>query len=156
MSTTADQPPIADTAHAANPDARTSATDVADAVPAPATTSSSAADRFMRRLLILPEGTTSTKAEARSAFQKSLLISTCRCLLMYIVFPFVLPAVGIARGVGPVIGIVIGLLAIVSITYSIRRFWRANHPKRWHYTVFGVTIIGFLLYLAVKDIASVT
>jgi len=110
----------------------------------------------MRRLLILPEGTTSTKAEARSAFQKSLLISTCRCLLMYIVFPFVLPAVGIARGVGPVIGIVIGLLAIVSIIYSIRRFWRADHPKRWHYTIFGVTIIGFLLYLAVTDIANVT
>ena len=34
----------------------------------------------------------STAAEARSAFQKSLFISTCRCTLMYIVFPFVLPA----------------------------------------------------------------
>jgi heme O synthase-like polyprenyltransferase len=110
----------------------------------------------MRRLLILPEGTTSTHAEARSAFQKSLVISTCRCLLMYIVFPFVLPAVGIARGVGPIIGIAIGVLAIISITYSIRRFWRANHPKRWAYTVFGTTIICFLLYLAVTDIAGVT
>ena len=57
---------------------------------------------------------------------------------MYIVFPFVLPAVGIARGVGPFIGVVIGILAIVSITYSIRRFWRANHSKRWHYTIFGL------------------
>ncbi len=156
MSTTADQPPIAGTAHAADADTAASVDGVAVSAPPPGAVSSSSADRFMRRLLILPEGTTSTKAEARSAFQKSLLISTCRCLLMYIVFPFVLPAVGIARGVGPVIGIVIGLLAIVSITYSIRRFWRADHPKRWHYTVFGVTIIGFLLYLAVKDIASVT
>ena len=68
------------------------------------------------RLLRLPEGTTSTAAEARSAFQKSLLISTCRCLLMYIVFPFVLPAIGIAKGVGPYIGVAIGVLAIVSIT----------------------------------------
>ena len=116
----------------------------------------SPADQAMRRLLRIPDDHTSTAAEARSAFQKSIFISALRCLLMYIVFPFVLPAVGIARGVGPVIGIVIGLLAIVSITYSIRRFWRADHPKRWHYTVFGVTIIGFLLYLAVKDIASVT
>jgi hypothetical protein len=156
MSTTADQPPIAGTAHTAAPDAPTSADAAGTTTPSPVTVPSSAADRFMRRLQILPEGTTSTKAEARSAFQKSLLISTCRCLLMYIVFPFVLPAVGIARGVGPVIGIVIGLLAIVSITYSIRRFWRADHPKRWHYTVFGVTIIGFLLYLAVTDIANVT
>ena len=156
MSTTADQPPIADTAPTSDPADAAYATSIADAATGPTTVTTSAADRFMRRLLILPEGTTSTKAEARSAFQKSLLISTCRCLLMYIVFPFVLPAVGIARGVGPVVGIIIGLLAIVSIIYSIRRFWRADHPKRWHYTIFGVTIIGFLLYLAVTDIANVT
>jgi hypothetical protein len=140
MSTTADQPPI-DTA--------------TPSAPATIPASSSQADRFMRRLLRLPEGQTSTAAEARSAFQKSLFISTCRCLLMYIVFPFVLPAVGIARGVGPFIGLVIGVLAIVSIVYSIRRFWRANHSKRWHYTIFGTAIICFLVYLAVKDLTTI-
>jgi hypothetical protein len=112
------------------------------------------ADRFMRRLLRLPEARTSTAAEARSAFQKSLLVSSARCLLMYIVFPFVLPAVGIARGVGPAIGIVIGLLAMVSIVYSMRRFWRADHSKRWHYTAFGAVIIVFLVYLTVVDLAD--
>ncbi|MEM9516318.1 MAG: hypothetical protein AAGA42_15815 [Actinomycetota bacterium] len=112
------------------------------------------ADRFMRRLLRLPEGTTSTAAEARSAFQKSLVVTTCRCLLMYIVLPFVLPAVGIARGVGPAIGLAIGIVAIISIVYSIRRFWRANHSKRWHYTAFGTIIIGFLIYLSIKDIVT--
>jgi hypothetical protein len=149
MSTTADQPPASPAT--AGPLA---------AGPVAATTSPTverpAADRFMRRLLRLPEGTTATRAEARSAFQKSLLISTCRCLLMYIVFPFVLPAVGIARGVGPAIGLVIGVLAVVSITYSIRRFWRADHPKRWHYTVFGSVIIVFLVVLLVKDLSSLT
>ena len=140
MSTTADQPPI-----------RTAtAPDVAGDAAAPSST-----DRFMLRLLRLPEGRTSTADEARSAFQKSLFISTCRCLLMYIVFPFVLPAVGIARGVGPYIGVVIGLLAMVSIVYSIRRFWRANHSKRWHYTIFGTIIIAFLIYLAVKDLSTI-
>jgi hypothetical protein len=109
------------------------------------------ADRFMRRLLRLPEGTTSTAAEARSAFQTSLVFTTCRCLLMYIVLPFVLPAVGIARGVGPVVGIVIGLLAMVSIVYSIRRFWRADHSKRWHYTIFGTAIIAFLIWATIAD-----
>lgn len=120
----------------------------------PAAPERSPADRFMRRLLRLPEGRTSTAAEARSAFQKSLAFTTCRCLLMYIVLPFVLPAVGIARGVGPVIGIIIGLLAIVSIMYSIRRFWRADHSKRWHYTVFGGVIIVVLIYLTIKDTAD--
>ncbi len=113
--------------------------------------SRSGPDRFMRRLLRLPEGRTGTAAEARSAFQKSLAYTTCRCLLMYIIFPFVLPAVGIAQGVGPVIGIIVGLVAMVSIVYSIRRFWRADHSKRWHYTVFGTVIIGFLVYLTIAD-----
>ena len=148
MSTTADQPPIAGET-AAPPAGRTTA-------PAPPREAEepSSADRFMRRILRLPEGQTSTAAEARSAFQKSLFISTCRCLLMYIVFPFVLPAVGIARGVGPLIGVVIGLLAMVSIVYSIRRFWRANHSKRWHYTIFGTVIIAFLVFLAIEDVSS--
>jgi hypothetical protein len=144
MSTTADQPPT-DTAAPAPGTTTTS----------PAAAPGSSADRFMRRLLRLPEGRTATAAEARSAFQKSLFISTCRCLLMYIVFPFVLPAVGVARGVGPYIGLTIGVLAIISIVYSIRRFWRANHSKRWHYTVFGTTIIGFLIYLAIKDLSTI-
>ncbi len=116
--------------------------------------SRSGADQFMRRLLRLPEGNTSTAAEARSAFQKSLAFTACRCLLMYIVLPFVLPVVGIASGVGPVVGIIVGLLAMASIVYSIRRFWRAEHSKRWHYTVFGTVIIGFLVYLTIKDVAE--
>jgi hypothetical protein len=145
MSTTEDQP---ETTTMTSPDTAPATV--------PATVERSSTDRFMLRLLRLPEDQTSTKAEARSAFQKSLAISTCRCLLMYIVFPFVLPAVGIARGVGPIIGVAIGVLAIVSITYSIRRFWRANHPQRWAYTIFGATIICFLLYLAVKDISNLT
>jgi hypothetical protein len=124
----------------------------ADAEGSSSAVSDSTADRFMRRLLRLPPGRTSTAAEARSAFQKSLLFTTCRCLLMYIILPFVLPAVGIARGVGPIIGIAIGILAMVSIVYSIRRFWRADHSKRWHYTIFGGVIFGILVYLTITDL----
>ena len=70
--------------------------------------STSSADRFMRKLLRLPEGKTATADEAHSAFQKSILISAGRCVLMYIFFPFVLPLIGVAKGVGPVIGLIIG------------------------------------------------
>ena len=52
----------------------------------------SGADRFMRRLLRLPVDAPPGSAEgARKAFQTSLVVATFRCLLMYIVFPFVLP-----------------------------------------------------------------
>ncbi len=113
--------------------------------------SNSSADRFMRRLLRLSDAPKMSAAQARSAFQKSLAFTAARCLLMYIVFPFVLPPLGIALGVGEPIAIAIGLLAMVSIVYSIRRFWRADHSKRWHYTVFGTTIIAFLVWATIAD-----
>ena len=129
--------------------------EASEAAPAP-TRERPAADRFMRTLLRLDDTDTATAAEARSSFQKSLVFTACRCTLMYLVFPFVLPLVGIARGVGPVIGIVIGILAVFSIVYSIRRFFKADHSKRWHYTVFGTVIIGFLVYLTIKDLVDLT
>jgi hypothetical protein len=125
--------------------------------PPPLRPSRSDADRFMRRLLRLPvDGPQASAADAQKAFQTSILVATVRCLLMYIVFPFVLPAVGVASGVGPWIGLPISLVAIAAITMSIRRFWRADHSKRWHYTVLGTTVIGFLVFLVVKDLIEIS
>ena len=62
-------------------------------------TERSPADLFMRRLLRLPVDAPPGSAEgARKAFQTSLVVATFRCLLMYIVFPFVLPALGAGEG----------------------------------------------------------
>ena len=109
----------------------------------------------MRRLLHLPVDAPAGTAEgARKAFQTSMLVATVRCLLMYIVFPFVLPALGIAKGVGPAIGLVINLVAMVCIVMSMRRFWRADHPKRWAYGVLGGTVLVFLVVLAVDDLLA--
>lgn len=115
--------------------------------------SRSAADSLMRRILRLDHNAHyATPDEARKAFQTSILVATVRCLLMYIVFPFVLPALGIATGVGPAIGLAIGIAAIAAIIMSVRRFWRADHSKRWHYTVVGAFVMAFLLVLVVSDI----
>ena len=115
----------------------------------------SPADRFMRRLLRLPvDGIRASPEAARRAFQTSLLVATVRCLLMYIVFPFVLPALGIARGVGPAVGLAISAVAITCIVLSIRRFWRADHSKRWHYTALGSAVIVFLAALVVVDLTE--
>jgi hypothetical protein len=114
------------------------------------------ADRFMRRLLRLPvDAPPGSAAGARKAFQTSIIVATFRCLLMYIVFPFVLPAIGIAKGVGPVIGLVINLVAMVCIVMSMRRFFRADHPKRWWYFALGGTVLVFLVGLAVHDLITI-
>jgi hypothetical protein len=123
--------------------------------PAVTVGSRSSADQVMLRILRLPIDAPRAGAdEARRAFQTSIMVATVRCLLMYIVFPFVLPALGIAGGVGPLIGIPISIVAIVAIVMSIRRFWRADHSKRWHYTVLGAAVIVFLTVLIVIDLGE--
>jgi hypothetical protein len=112
----------------------------------------STADRMMRRILRLPvDGPPGTAAGARKAFQTSMMVATVRCLLMYLVFPFVLPALGIAKGVGPAVGLAVNAVAMVCIVLSMRRFFRADHPKRWWYAALGSTVLVLLGVLAVID-----
>lgn len=112
-------------------------------------------DRLMRRVLLLPDdGPAGTPEGARKAFQTSIMVAAVRCVLMYLVFPFVLPAVGLANGVGPAIGLAINVVAMVCIVMSMRRFWRAEHPKRWRYAALGGTVLCFLVFLAVDDIVT--
>ncbi len=115
----------------------------------------SPADRFARRVLRLPvDAPAGTAAGARKAFQTSLMVATVRCLLMYIVFPFVLPAIGLASDVGPAIGLAISAAAIVCIVLSLRRFWRADHPMRWWYGALGGTVLCFMVVLVVIDVTA--
>ena len=65
----------------------------------------SPADLRMRRLLRLPvDAPKATEASARQLVEKSLLISMARCLLTYIVLPFVVPIIGIAGDIAPFMG----------------------------------------------------
>ncbi len=109
----------------------------------------------MRRLLRLsPCAPTASEASARQLVERSLVISATRCLLTYIVLPFVAPAVGAATGVTPVVGLVVGVVAIIANVASVRRFWRAEHRYRWHYTVLASVIVAALLWLAATDVAE--
>lgn len=136
------------------------------AVTAPATTAPSVGeqrapvDAAVCRLLCLPttvpvKGAPGTReGEVQRAFSRSMLVSAARCLLTYIVLPFVAPLLGAAKGVGPLVGIPLGVVAIVFNIKSIRRFWAANHKWRWGYTVIGASVIGLLLWLIAGDVAE--
>jgi hypothetical protein len=109
----------------------------------------------MRRLLRIPEGPPATEDAAQRAFSTSILVSATRCIITYVLLPFVVPFLGIAAGVGPWLGIPIGVAAIVCNVLTIRRFFAADHKWRWAYTALALTIIALLLVLMAKDIASV-
>ena len=112
-----------------------------------------AADAFMRRLLRVPTGASSGQT-AESVFGASIILSTVRCLLTYIVLPVLKPVVDLSGGVGPVLGLVIGTVSAVAIVASMRRFWAANHRWRWGYTVVGGGILVLLSVQAVGDVAT--
>jgi multisubunit Na+/H+ antiporter MnhB subunit len=114
----------------------------------------SRADVFMRGLLRVDGVAPTGRAAAERVFSTSILISATRCLLTYIVLPFLAPILGVAAGVGPVLGMVIGVVAIVFNIMSMRRFWRADHRWRWAYTIIATVIIGLLLVLLVRDVTE--
>lgn len=98
------------------------------------------------------EAPVSDTAERR--FSQSMAVSGARCLLTYLVFPFLLPVLGVADSVGPAISGPIGLAAIVFNGLSIRRFWRADHRLKWPVSTVNVLVIGLLCYLTIGDIAE--
>jgi hypothetical protein len=100
-----------------------------------------------------PEGSISLN-RAQRAFSISMVVSGIRCVLAYIVLPFVTPFLGLAPGVGPGLGLVIGAIAIAANVYSLRRFWRLNHPWRKWITVLHAGVIAFLLVLMALDSAE--
>jgi hypothetical protein len=95
-----------------------------------------------------------SEAAAQRAFSTSILVSATRCLLTYVVLPFVAPALGVAADVGPGLGITIGLVAIGSNVLTIRRFHAAQHRWRWAYTVIAVCVVVALGVLMAEDIAA--
>ncbi len=108
----------------------------------------------MLKLLRLPVERSGTDADAQSAFQRSIIVSSVRCLLTYIFLPFVAPTISFFATIGPALGIVVSIVAIASIIISMRRFWRVRHGQRWAYTILGGLMFCFIIFLLVRDIAA--
>jgi len=133
-----------------DPDGRPSLMSVQNVATAPRP----ASDVAVRRLLRIPDGHTASEGAAQRAFSTSVLVSAVRCVLTYLVLPFLAPALGLAAGVGPAIGIPVGAIAIACNVMTIRRFWAADHRWRWGYTALSLTVIALLLVLMVQDLVT--
>jgi hypothetical protein len=92
--------------------------------------------------------------EAARLFSLSIVISGTRCLLTYIVFPWVLPVLGIAGGVGPAVGVGVGVVAIAFNLLSIRRWRASSHAWRVPLMTLNSVVIVFLLILVALDVSE--
>ncbi|HEY5272730.1 MAG TPA: hypothetical protein VIJ34_05795 [Acidimicrobiales bacterium] len=110
------------------------------------------AERIVRRCLFVREARPRSTAEAQRLFSVAMVISGTRCLLSYIVLPFLAPALGAATGIEPYFGIPISIIALVFDVRGMRRFWIADHRYRWPMTVIYLAVMGLVTALLVSDI----
>ena len=118
------------------------------------------ADSIMSRILFIDMTATSTKnyeeqsRQAENALTLSLAFSGVRCLLQYALLPFLLPIVGVAADATIPILLGINVIAVVSIFFSLRRFWKIGYDRRWQYL--GVASVALILLVAftVYDIVT--
>lgn len=89
--------------------------------------------------------------QAERVFSKSVVISGIRCVLTYVIFPFVAPLIGVTASVGAVVGVIIGVVAIVFNVLSIRRFFAADHPYKWWASAMNAAVIVLLVILFFVD-----
>lgn len=115
---------------------------------------SQAPDMIMRRILWVTE---SERSETRAnigerALGWSVMFSGVRCILQYAILPFVLPLIGISMEVATPLLMVITGIAIISIVFSLRRFWKINYRYRWHYLALALVALVILTLLLLQDL----
>lgn len=112
-------------------------------------------DRFVGALLFVRQrqplpARRSHTGEGRQLFWASAAFSGVRCILQYVVLPFVLPFVGFAANVSDVLFFVLSGIAVVSMVVTLRRFWRIGYRYRWLYLaaagVAGTVLVLHMIY----------
>ena len=110
------------------------------------------ADRVMRRLLRVSTTDRRAVGSAHRAFRVSIVVSAVRCLITYLAVPILIPIAAVAGLVATPISIALCAFAIVNGVISVRRFWVADHPRRWMYTGFMAVVFAVLVVALVTDI----
>lgn len=118
---------------------------------APPSVTRSTADRFMRSLLRIPENRRTRRQRAvHGVFSVSIVISALRCLVAYVLLPLIAPLVGGATGAAPAIGVPISIVALGFDVFGIRRFWLADHARRWTMTwIYAAVMVMVAVFLVV-------
>lgn len=100
-------------------------------------------------------GTVATETSAASrAFRRSMTVSAVRCTLTYLVFPFLLPALGLVSDAGVAVGMAVAVVAIGADITAIRRLFAVHHKWRWHFTGLATLVVCALLVLVVGDVVT--
>jgi len=114
-------------------------------------------DTLIGRLLFVraqEQIATESDHPAERAFSFALLFSGVRCIIMYVVLPFLLPLMGIAGNFSLAFDILINLIAITAIIYSLRRFWIVDYKRKWQYLPVALVALCLLIAFIALDVST--
>ena len=114
-------------------------------------------DRVMQTILLIPAHELTpveTDRTAENAFGASLIFSGIRCTLQYAILPFVLPVIGVATNAAVPLLLLLNVLAMVSIVFSLRRFWTVGYKYRWQYLFVAFFALILLTAFLIMDIQA--
>ncbi|PJF36737.1 MAG: hypothetical protein CUN49_03950 [Candidatus Thermofonsia Clade 1 bacterium] len=91
---------------------------------------------------------------AERAFNLSLAISGVRCIIQYMILPFVLPLIGLAANWAVPISLAVNLIAVAAIFFSLRRFWQTNYKGKWQYLIIALFALFFIAVFVYSDLTK--
>jgi hypothetical protein len=89
----------------------------------------------------------------RGAVKFSLIVSAVRCTITYLLLPLWAPLSTVTSVMRPV-EFVLHVVAIISVGYGVRRFWRSGHRFKWYYLALAVTVVFISTIAIVKMFAG--
>lgn len=98
----------------------------------------------MRWLLGIREPAPRSGTGAHRTFRVAVGISALRCTITYVTLPVLIPLLSLAGWIAGPVGLALCAIAAVNGVVSVRRFWRADHARRWTYTAFIVVVFVIL------------
>jgi hypothetical protein len=88
------------------------------------------------------------------SFRVPVLISATRCIIQYVILPFVLPFVGIIGETPTWLGLSLNAAAFVSLISSLRRVWQTRHPRRFTYLPLAILMLFVIVVFTVSDLRA--
>ena len=111
-----------------------------------------------RVLLIRPNSsaiaTPNSSTQSDPSFRVPLLISATRCIIQYVILPFVLPFMGMIGGTPVWLGLTLNAAAFISLVSSLRRIWQTRHPRRFTYLPLAVLMLFVILAFTISDLRA--
>jgi hypothetical protein len=82
------------------------------------------------------------------------MISALRCTVQYVVLPFGLPWIGVARTLPIWATVILSLVALTALVRNVRYLWRLRHARRWSYLFISGAVVASLVLFMVVDLHS--